>query len=196
MLILLGVGDGTHGLRPDRRFAERTDRRPRLDCRRTSDRSGTPSSSSTIAQFVMPDWGTLDRDAPGGHLRPDRPRSDHQDVPEADPGARAYGAGEAIRRGRRRRVSTCPALVLAGLRGDRRVPAVPRPRVRRALLIAGPIALVLTLLYWLREALRVYDHDVGRDCPTLPVVVHEARHRASTCPARRSGRSSPRSACS
>lgn len=41
------------------------------------------------------------------------------------------------------------------------------------LLIAGAIALPITLLYWLVEALRVYDHDVGGTAPALPAVVHD-----------------------
>ncbi|MFP5342698.1 MAG: cupredoxin domain-containing protein [Candidatus Limnocylindria bacterium] len=40
-------------------------------------------------------------------------------------------------------------------------------------LILGAIALVLTLLYWLAEALRIYDHDLGTTAPALPAVVHE-----------------------
>jgi hypothetical protein len=42
-----------------------------------------------------------------------------------------------------------------------------------AILVVGAIALVLTLLYWLYEAIRVYDHDVGAAAPALPAVVHE-----------------------
>lgn len=41
------------------------------------------------------------------------------------------------------------------------------------ILILGAIALVLTLLYWLAEALRIYDHDLGATAPALPAVVHE-----------------------
>ena len=38
----------------------------------------------------------------------------------------------------------------------------------------GAIALVLTLLYWLAEGLRIYDHDVGTTTvTTVPVVVGE-----------------------
>ena len=32
------------------------------------------------------------------------------------------------------------------------------------LLFLGAIALALTLLYWLAEAVRIYDHDIGDDC--------------------------------
>ena len=41
------------------------------------------------------------------------------------------------------------------------------------LLIIGAIALVLTLLYWLGEALRIYDRDVGQAPPALPPAVHD-----------------------
>jgi plastocyanin len=39
-------------------------------------------------------------------------------------------------------------------------------------LIVGAIGLTLTLLYWLVEALRVYDHDLGESAPALPAVIH------------------------
>ena len=37
----------------------------------------------------------------------------------------------------------------------------------------GVIALVLTLLYWGSEGLRLYDRDVGPTTPALPAVVHD-----------------------
>jgi len=40
------------------------------------------------------------------------------------------------------------------------------------MLVVGAIALVVTLLYWLVEAVRVYEHDTGHDGVTLPAVVH------------------------
>jgi plastocyanin len=40
-------------------------------------------------------------------------------------------------------------------------------------LFLGLIALVLTLLYWLAEGLRLYDRDVGPTSPDLPEVVHD-----------------------
>jgi plastocyanin len=41
-------------------------------------------------------------------------------------------------------------------------------------LILGIIALVLTLLYWLAEGLRIYDRDTGQTTTTqLPAVVHD-----------------------
>jgi hypothetical protein len=41
------------------------------------------------------------------------------------------------------------------------------------ILVLGVIALVLTLLYWLVEALHLYDKDIGSTTPQLPAVVHE-----------------------
>ncbi len=38
-------------------------------------------------------------------------------------------------------------------------------------LILGAIALILTLLYWLAEGLRLYDRDIGPTRPELPAVV-------------------------
>lgn len=40
-------------------------------------------------------------------------------------------------------------------------------------LVLGAIALVLTLLYWLAEGLRIYDKDIGPSAETLPAVVHD-----------------------
>lgn len=40
-------------------------------------------------------------------------------------------------------------------------------------LVLGAIALGLTLLYWLAEALRIYDHDIGDTTPALPAVIHD-----------------------
>ncbi len=41
------------------------------------------------------------------------------------------------------------------------------------ILVLGLIGLGLTLLYWLSEALRVYDKDIGTTTTTLPAVVHD-----------------------
>lgn len=40
------------------------------------------------------------------------------------------------------------------------------------LLIVGVIGLTVTLLYWLVEAVRLYDHDIGSTVPELPEVPH------------------------
>jgi hypothetical protein len=40
------------------------------------------------------------------------------------------------------------------------------------LLIVGVIGLTVTLLYWLVEAVRLYDHDLGSTVPELPEVTH------------------------
>ncbi len=41
------------------------------------------------------------------------------------------------------------------------------------LLVIGAIVLTVTLLYWLVEALRLYDRDLGQTAPDLPAVVHD-----------------------
>ena len=41
------------------------------------------------------------------------------------------------------------------------------------IIILGVIALILTLLYWLAEATRIYDEDIGDTVPALPAVVHD-----------------------
>lgn len=41
------------------------------------------------------------------------------------------------------------------------------------LLVIGGIGLAVTLLYWLVEALRLYDRELGKTAPELPDVVHE-----------------------
>lgn len=41
------------------------------------------------------------------------------------------------------------------------------------MLILGAIALALTLLYWLVEAMRIYDHDISATAPPLPAVAHD-----------------------
>jgi hypothetical protein len=40
------------------------------------------------------------------------------------------------------------------------------------LLVVGVIALISTLLYWLVEAVRIYEHDTGHRSETLPAVAH------------------------
>jgi plastocyanin len=40
------------------------------------------------------------------------------------------------------------------------------------LLIVGTVVLAVTLIYWLVEALRVYDHDIGDTVPRLPPPAH------------------------
>jgi plastocyanin len=40
-------------------------------------------------------------------------------------------------------------------------------------LLLGAIALALTLLYWLAEGLRIYDHDIAPTATVLPAVIHD-----------------------
>jgi plastocyanin len=41
------------------------------------------------------------------------------------------------------------------------------------ILILGAIALVLTLVYWLVEGVRLYDRDIGPTIPEVPAVIHD-----------------------
>ena len=41
------------------------------------------------------------------------------------------------------------------------------------ILVLGAIAFTLTLLYWLAEAMRVYDHEISATAPPLPEVIHD-----------------------
>ena len=41
------------------------------------------------------------------------------------------------------------------------------------ILLLGILALTLTLLYWLAEGIRIYDHEVGTTVPALPAAVHD-----------------------
>ena len=144
------------------------------------------------AQFVTPDWGAIIGAHPGrlpGHRR-GRPAGGSSDGSrKAPPARRGKQRIEPRDAGRDPHART---VVRAGLRGGRHVPALPRPRLRRGRpSSSGVIALSLTLLYWLAEGLRIYDHDIGVDTvTTLPAVVQTDRRPASTCPDRRGGRSS------
>ena len=41
------------------------------------------------------------------------------------------------------------------------------------ILYLGAIAFALTLLYWLAEAMRVYDREISASAPPLPAVIHD-----------------------
>jgi plastocyanin len=41
------------------------------------------------------------------------------------------------------------------------------------MLAVGAVILAITLLYWLYEAIRVYDHDLGETAVALPEVTHD-----------------------
>lgn len=127
-----------------------------------------------IARFVIPDWGAvvallpvfvliliamvlartflgLFRAAPARRgkcrMTPRTPAEIHMPGPSMAPFLAAIGA----------------ALLFLGL-------VFPGP-----LLIVGGIALGLALLYWLGEALRIYDRDVtetGASAESLPAVIH------------------------
>lgn len=124
------------------------------------------------AQFVIPDWGAviallpilvtivvvavllwvslrLWRAAPAqrgkGRIEPRTPAGIHMPGPSFAPILASFGA-----------FSLFLGMVFGGV-----------------VLIAGAIILAVTLLYWLAEAVRIYDHDLGETAPALPEVVHE-----------------------
>jgi hypothetical protein len=49
-------------------------------------------------------------------------------------------------------------------------------------LVLGAIALILTLLYWLAEGLRIYDHDIASTTTVLPAVVSDGPPRGVHVP--------------
>jgi plastocyanin len=126
-----------------------------------------------IAQFVTPDWGALIALIPVGltvfialvlartfrsllraprvkrgarRIPPKTPTGIHMPGPSFAPVFAALGVGLLFL-----------GLVFGGV-----------------ILALGAIALGLTLLYWLAEGLRIYDHDVGTSTvTTLPAVVHD-----------------------
>lgn len=124
------------------------------------------------AQFVIPDWGAviallpilvlapiaailiwlfvrLWRAAPAqrgkGRIEPRTPAGIHMPGPSFAPILASIGAFMLFL-----------GLVFGGL-----------------VLVVGAIAMAVTLLYWLSEAVRVYDRDLGATAPPLPEVVHD-----------------------
>jgi plastocyanin len=124
------------------------------------------------AQFVTPDWGKLIavipvivaiivliililvirrlRKAPPARrgkqpVPPKQPAGIHMPGPSFSPAFAAMGT-----------FLTLLGLVFGGL-----------------VLVLGIVALVLTLLYWLAEGIRVYDKDIGPTTETLPAVIHD-----------------------
>ena len=150
-----------------------------------------------MAQFVTPDWGKLIGADPGRH----------RDLRSSSSCIRTFRSlrrAPRVRRGARRIPTRTPAGI--HMPGPSFAPIFAAVGVFLLLLglvfggvilALGAIALVLTLLYWLAEGLRIYDHDVGTTTvTTVPVVDRRAARRASTCPVRRSARSWARSASS
>ena len=82
------------------------------------------------AEFVTPDWGKIIGLHPGRHRghRRGRPALDVPADPDRAAGPSRQAADRAADAGRDPHAGT---VVRAGLRGGRRVPAVPRPRLRR-----------------------------------------------------------------
>ena len=125
------------------------------------------------AQFVIPDWGALIALLPVFMFvltivilawtfvrlfrAPKAHRGKGRLVPRTPPGLHLPGP------------SWSPVLAAIGLGLTFLGIVFPGP-----LLVVGLIALVLGLIYWLSESVRIYDHDLGEDTRTeLPVIVHD-----------------------
>jgi len=127
---------------------------------------------NTLSQFVIPDWGALIAlipiailtlavvvfailfrrllSAPGANrgfqrIEPGTPAGIHMPGPSLSPILAAVGAF---------------MLVLGVILGG-------------TMLIVGGIAFALTLVYWLAEAMRVFDRESSSSVPPLPVVAHD-----------------------
>jgi plastocyanin len=125
-----------------------------------------------MAQFVIPDWGALIALLPVfilvltlvilastflRLLRAPKPRRGKQRItPRTPAGIHMPGP------------SFAPILASVGVFLLFLGVVFPGP-----LLLVGGIALGLTLLYWLAEAVRIFDHDLGATTNALPVVVHD-----------------------
>ena len=124
-------------------------------------------------QFVIPDWGALIALLPifvlvlivavlgrtFARLLTAKPARRGQGPDRAADACRHPHAGSVARR--RSSPRSGAALLFLGLVFE------------GPILVLGAIALVLTLLYWLAEALHIYDHDLGATSPALPAVVHD-----------------------
>jgi len=125
------------------------------------------------ARFVIPDWGALIALLPVFMFvltivilawtfvrlfrAPKARRGKGRLVPRTPPGLHMPGP------------SWSPVLAAIGLGLTFLGIVFPGP-----LLVVGLIALVLGLIYWLSESVRIYDHDLGEDTRTeLPVIVHD-----------------------
>lgn len=126
-----------------------------------------------MAQFVIPDWGALIALLPvfvfalilvwlvvtfARLFRAPKPRRGIRRVPPRTP-AGLHMPGPSF----------APILASIGVFLLFLGVVFPGP-----LLLLGGIALGLTLLYWLMESVRIYDHDLGvRTATELPPVAHE-----------------------
>ena len=147
------------------------------------------------AQFVIARLGRAHRAAAGPHRRHRRSSSSRWCLPAAVRGTAGPPRQAADRAAARRPASTCPGrrsrrpsprsgvfLLLLGLVFGGLTPGPRRDR-------AGPDAALLAG----RRRCASTTTTSARHAPTLPAVVHDGRRPASTCPGRRSGRSSARS---
>jgi len=125
-----------------------------------------------MAQFVTPDWGVIIGVLPvifavlvvavliavfRRLMRQPQPRRGMQRIPTKAPGG-VHMPGPSFSPAF---AATGTFLLLLGL------------VFGGVTLILGAIALVVTLLYWLAEGLRIYDHDIGPAAETLPAVIHD-----------------------
>ena len=121
------------------------------------------------SKFVIPDWGIGRRDAAGPDLRPDGASSSAVLFWKLCAPTEARPAARAASNRCRRLACTCP--VRRWRRSSRRS---ARSCCSSGLVFGGPlliigaIGLTVTLLYWLAEAVRLYDHDLGSTVPALP----------------------------
>jgi Cytochrome c oxidase subunit IV len=126
----------------------------------------------TLTQFVIPDWGGLIALLPiaiialavltfallfRGLLRAPRARRGFQPIKPATPeGIHMPGPSFAPVFAAIGAFLLFLGLVFGGM-----------------ILVLGAIALTLTLLYWLAEAMRLYDREISASAPPLPAVIHD-----------------------
>ena len=124
-----------------------------------------------ISRFVIPDWGALIGLLPVGILvivaigligtfrrlmtAPVARRGMRRVVPATPPGIRLPGPSFAPIFAAIGTFLLVVGLVFGGVA-----------------VVLGALALIVTLLYWLAEGLRIYDHDIAPTATILPAVVH------------------------
>jgi plastocyanin len=124
-----------------------------------------------MAQFVIPDWGALIALLPVGVLT--------LIIIVLLGTLRRLATAPPARRGKRRIVPrTPPGIHMPGPSFAPIFAAVGVFLLFWGLVVGGPsliigaIGLTIGLLYWLREAMVIYDHDVEETAPRLPAVIH------------------------
>ena len=114
-----------------------------------------------LTQLVIPDWGVLVSLAlPVGTVVARRDRA-RLDVPAADRGASRRAVASSASRRRTPPGIHMPGRSLAPIFAAIGTALLFLGLVFGGVVLAlGVIALILTLLYWLAEGLRIYDHDI------------------------------------